>query len=321
MIKPKMNIFSPWNRLDSRLHGASAGAYQPIYRRVKRHRSVKKRIRWWHFFLPAPLVVVMIIASHFFNGPAPIHAKAITDGRTSRQCTYFMCEFEKSNIDTIILEHAKTCQSIMFGEIHDNALADMPAPVQDSIYVVTLLGRLKKIGYDYLALEVNESAPAGTHSNDMVRFCRSYHRGQAVQAEQFPHVKPGWIELTRRAIDLDYAIRFIDAGQRNGFANFPRDKAMYEAIKREVFDTHRDAKVIVYIGAFHVGERETETGVFSGTGKKKPLGFFLDQHTRGKNFSVYMGHPDDTPVGCDLFISYFIWDADQSGADLPQKTE
>jgi hypothetical protein len=80
---------------------------------------------------------------------------------------------------------------------------------------------------------------------------------------------------------------------------------MFETIKREIFAEHHDAKVVVCIG-----EQETETGIFIGTGKKKPLGFFLNQYTGGKNFSVYMGDSTDTPVGCDLFISYFIWDTD-----------
>ena len=257
------------------------------------------------------VMVIMGILIGLFCGAAPIFSQAVDDEHPpANPCTYFMCEYEKSNIDTIILEHARTCQTIMFGEIHDNALEGMPAPVKDSIYVATLLARLKQLGYDYLALEVNQNAPAGTHSNDIVRFCRTYKKGQPILKDNFPHAKPGWIELVRQAIDLDYGIHFIDADQRNGFVNLPRDKAMFETIKKEIFDAHHDAKVIVYIGAFHVGERETETGIFMGAEKKKPLGLFLDQYTKGKNFSVYMGHTHDAPVGCDLFISYFIWHVD-----------
>jgi hypothetical protein len=232
-----------------------------------------------------------------------------------------MCKYEKSNIDTIILEHAKTCQTIMFGEIHDNALEGMPAPVQDSSYVATLLPLLKRLGYEYLALEVKAQAPPGTHSNDLVRFCRAHKMGAPVNRDQFPHAKPGWIELARQAIDLGYDIRFIDAAPQNGLATLPRDNAMFEAIKREIFDGHKDAKVIVYIGALHVGKRETESGVFLSKGKKKPLGFFLDQYTHGKNFSVYMGNKHDVPLGCDLFISYFIWDADRCRGHLSEKTQ
>lgn len=251
-----------------------------------------------------------MIAVHIFQ-PMPLYSKPPGDERQTGQCTYFMCEYEKSNIDAIILEHAKTCQTVMFGEIHDHALKEMAAPVEDSIYVAGLLARLRQIDYAYLALEVNKDAPAGTHSNDIVRFCRAYKKGRHIDNNQFPHAKPGWIELAGHALDLGYRIRFIDTAQRPAYGNPPRDKAMFETIKREIFDTHQDAKVIVYIGAFHVGERETTTGIFMGTKKKRPLGYFLDRYTKGKNFSVYMGHTDDAPVGCDLFISYFIWDAAQ----------
>ena len=251
--------------------------------------------------------------------PRPLFAKMSQNDPGTDPCSYFMCEYEKSNIDTIILEHAKTCQTIMFGEIHDNALEGMPPPVQDSIYVVTLLAPLKEMGYAYLALEVNQHAPFGTHSNDLVRFYHTYKTGQPIQKDQFLHAKPGWIELVGRAIDLGYTIRFIDVDQRSGFVNLPRDQAMFETLKKEIFDSHHNARVIVYIGAFHIGEKETDTGIFMGPEKKKPLGLFLDQYTKGRNFSVYMGHAKDTPVGCDLSISYFIWNADPSAMCLPEK--
>jgi hypothetical protein len=114
----------------------------------------------------------------------------------------------------------------------------MPAPVQDFSYVATLLRPLKRLAYEYLALEVNEQSPPETHSNDLVRFCRSYKKGEHVNGDQFPHAKPGWIELARQAIDLGYAIRFIDV-----------------------------------------------------------------------------------PLGCDLFISYFIWDADRCVEYLSEKPQ
>lgn len=69
------------------------------------------------------------------------------------ECDYAMCRYEQDNIDTLIIEHAKASQTVMFGEIHDTALADLPPPIEDSLYVATLLTRLKQIGYTYLALD------------------------------------------------------------------------------------------------------------------------------------------------------------------------
>ncbi len=71
-----------------------------------------------------------------------------------------MCQYEKGNIDTIILKHAKISQTVMFGEIHDSVLSGAPAPVGDSLYVVSLLLKLRAIGYKYLALEVNKKTQA-----------------------------------------------------------------------------------------------------------------------------------------------------------------
>jgi hypothetical protein len=56
-----------------------------------------------------------------------------------------------------------------------------------------------------------------------------------------------------------------------------------------------------------VSECETDEGISSHIRKRKPLGFFLEEYTKGRNLSVYMGYTSDTPVGCDLVISDFIW--------------
>jgi hypothetical protein len=232
-----------------------------------------------------------------------------------------MCQYEKSNIDTIIIEHAKTCQTVMFGEIHDNVLEGMPSPVEDSLYVITLLLKLKKIGYEYLALEVSKNALKESHSYDMVRFYETYKKGQNIQKRQYPNAKPGWIELVKEAVDLDYRIRFIDVAPNSKFCNFQRDRAMFEEIRREIFDKNEKAKVIVYIGANHIGECETYAGIYLGKGKRRPLGYFLDNYTKGKNFSVYMGHTCDTPLGCDLIISHFIWDTYHKEKANPYNTK
>jgi len=54
--------------------------------------------------------------------------------------------------------------------------------------------------------------------------------------------------------------------------------------------------VIVYIGAYHIDESETPTGVYRNKEKRRPLGYFLNQYTNKKNFSVYMGHPPEAIV-------------------------
>jgi hypothetical protein len=224
-----------------------------------------------------------------------------------RLCDYYMCQYEKGNIDAIILAHAKLSQTVMFGEIHDTVLAGAPAPVGDSLYVVSLLPELRAIGYEYLALEVDKAAQKPGHSFDVVRFHESFHRGEALIEKAYVHAKPGWIGLVRSAMELGFKIRFIDVAPKRRAGFFPRDREMFVNLQGEIFDRHADARVIVYIGANHIGEQPTPSGIYLYKGKRRPLGYFLDDYTGGRNFSVYMGHPWDTPEGCDLFIGDFIW--------------
>jgi hypothetical protein len=246
----------------------------------------------------------------------PTAAQTLSNLPEPIDCNYYMCQYEKGNIDTIILEHARKSQTVMFGEIHDTVLAGTPAPVGDSRYVASLLPELRAIGYNYLALEVDRHELKPGHSFDMVRFYEAYRQGKAVVAEGYIHAKPGWIGLMQRAMDTGYEIRFFDVGakHRTGFSH--RDQAMFNNLKQEIFDREPEAKVIVYIGANHISERPTDAGIYLYKGKRRPLGYFLDAYTGGRNFSVYMGYPHDTPEGCDLFISDFIWNMVQKEKEV-----
>jgi len=223
-------------------------------------------------------------------------------------CDYPMCQYEKGNLDTVIIEHAKESRTVMFGEIHDTVLSGSEPPIEDSRYVISLLPELKKIGYTYLALEVNEDEKLKGHSSDIVRFYKDCVSGKEPCEKEYCHAKPGWIELLKSAMDLGYRIKFIDTpvGGTLGFSS--RDARMFMKIKSEIFEKDEKAKVALYVGANHVIEQETYAGIYSHKGKRKPLGLLLDEYTNGKNYSVYMGHTYDTPAKCDLFISFFIWE-------------
>ncbi len=219
-------------------------------------------------------------------------------------CDYLMCQYERGNIDEIILGHAEESQTVMFGEIHDSVLADSPPPVEDSRYVISLLPALKALGYRYLALEVTKGAPPGTHSHDILKYIDRLNQGETPPEAEAPHAKPGWIELVKAAYENHYQLVFINRSR----GSISRDSAMYQVLKSDIFNHAPQARVVVYIGANHIGEKETTGGFSSRIARRKPLGYYLDSYTEGRNFSVYMGYPWDTPEGCDLMISHYIWD-------------
>ncbi len=220
-------------------------------------------------------------------------------------CTYCMCQFEKENIDTVILNHARESRTVTFGEIHDTVLADAPLPVEDSMYVISLLPKLRAVGYRYLALEVKTNAVPGSHSHDMVRLLRDHRGGADIDPCDYPHAKAGWVELMVQALELGFEPVFTDRAAPGR----DRDAAMFQALKKEVFDRDPNARVLVYVGANHISELENRSGFSSLCATRKPLGLLLHKYTRGRNYSVYMGSPKDTPVACDLFISHFIWES------------
>jgi hypothetical protein len=226
-----------------------------------------------------------------------------TEEYHANTCGYYMCQHEKENIDTVILNNARNNQTVMFGEIHDSVIIDEPQPLEDSLYVITLLEPLKAMGYRFLVLEVHQNPPSNTHSHDMHRSLEDYRRGHIIDEQYYPHAKPGWINLMVKALDLGYTPVFL----HESLPGIDRDAAMYTAIKEQIFDEDPRAKVVVYIGAAHVCQIETMGGFSGYHARRRPLGLLLEEHTQGKNYSVFLGYPEDTPAGCDLIISHFVW--------------
>jgi hypothetical protein len=141
----------------------------------------------------------------------------------------------------------------------------------------------------------------------MLAFYSDYRDGMVKDESTYTHAKPGWIGLTKTAMDLGFTLRFIGASPSGIAGDSLRDKRMFEKLKQEIFMKDGNAKVIVYIGANHILGSFDPADNPDAMRKKRPLGAYLDDYTRGRNFTVYMGYPTDTPAGCDLFISHFIW--------------
>lgn len=228
------------------------------------------------------------------------------DSSVHRQidCGYYMCRYEEENIDTVILGHAAESRVVMFGEIHDSVVADDPPPLEDSLYVISLLERFRSLGYGYLALEVQENAPLETHSHDMVRCLKDYLQGKQIHAKDYPNAKPGWVNLMIKALQIGFKPIFFESTKKGA----DRDAEMFRAIKQRIFDRDPHAKTLVYVGASHILKQPKRARYAGRSVIYRPLGLLLNELTKGKNYSVYAGYPDDTPSGCDLIISSFVWD-------------
>jgi hypothetical protein len=86
-----------------------------------------------------------------------------------------------------------------------------------------------------------------------------------------------------------------------------RDEEMFLSIKHQIFDLDTQARVLVYVGANHISKLETYWRYAGRSIVHRPLDLLLNKLTHGRNYSVYVGYPDDTPVGCDLVIGSFVW--------------
>lgn len=98
---------------------------------------------------------------------------------------------------------------------------------------------------------------------------------------------PGWAELTKSALDLGFKVIFFDEYPEDvGGYGTPRDNAMLNNLKEEIFDKDPDAKAVIYCGNWHSAEQPIyETSTHK---EEETLGFLLEKYTKGKNYSVIL---------------------------------
>ncbi len=187
------------------------------------------------------ILMVFLFALHGY----PSDSQLNDNYANYNDCGYSMCQYEKGNIDAIMIEKAKNCQTLMFGEVHDNALAGNPPPIEDSLYVISLLPKLKDLKFNYLAVEVNKDSPKNNHSDDIIHFYEAYKNKKEPLKEIYLYARPGWIELMMVAIDLDFQICFIDVSLKNIKGKSTRDKEMFKNLKNDIFAKDKNAKIII----------------------------------------------------------------------------
>lgn len=77
-----------------------------------------------------------------------------------------------------------------------------------------------------------------------------------------------------------------------------REKTAFNNLKELIFNNDPNAKVIIYCGGYHINEKPSTNLDY--------LGFYLDQFTEGKNFTIYCGDSKflkSFKPSCDLIMN------------------
>ena len=184
--------------------------------------------------------------------------------------------------DTLILENAVKNQTIMFGESHLSQ--------KDNDYVIKLLPELKKLRYEYFAMERDASLndcyyPFHTQYNEFL-FEQKYSRLHNYKRDA---------EIIKAARNEGLKIVFYDENPEKFGDGTIRNQLEFNNLKKLIFNKEPHAKVIVFCGAKHISEKPG----FDITTKKsneKQLGCFLDEYTNGRNYSVCLAGNDNAII-------------------------
>lgn len=196
------------------------------------------------------------------------------------------------SVDSIILENAAKSKTLFFGESHWLS--------EDSDYVMHILPKLKELGFSYLGLEakVDITETVCLHTQDLLKFIQDYKKKVPLDLNDYRSALPGWIALTKAALDLGLEIVFFDvyADEVGGYGT-PRDTAMLNNLKERIFDKDPDAKAIIYCGVWHCSEQPIHEPYTRK--KEETLSYLLESYTEGRNYSVALIY---TPIFEEMIL-------------------
>lgn len=198
---------------------------------------------------------------------------------------------QTKSIDEIMLENAAKSQIVMFGENHETK--------GDNLYVISLLPKLKELGYNKIALEIDSFQQ---------KRLDSYLKGDINDYELFTEIASyAWVmdDIITKGKELGMELYAIDERTKKmGLlpgeeppAEFgtDRNQKMFENMKGFIFDKDPDAKVIVFISAIHINEKPVPHPYAEGI--HQMLGQFLSEH---------VGENNNYTVNLDLKKTYYV---------------
>ena len=214
----------------------------------------------------------------------------------------------KQDLEKIVLSHSTKNQVVMFGERHK-------AYIKDNYFVIDLLSKLKKQGFNYLALEFKR--------NPITEFSKSltgYALGELTRDEISDSIKnalsfftPGWLDLVDAARVYNIKIICYDTNNQEYKSWDHREKLAFENLKELIFDKDPDAKIIVYCGSVHINEKPWYHSAMESWEQRRGFGneehkiftslaCYLDKYTKGKTLTVFLDPAGNPPPNCDIVI-------------------
>jgi len=204
--------------------------------------------------------------------------------------------FAVETIDNIILGRAVSSQTLMFGELHENR------PKEDD-YVISLLPRLKELGYTILVIEMK-------YSDDAI--IQQYLRAEVGDEEldrllNSRHDPSSTKKMIKAAAKLGFSVRALDFDTANNYRckiNL-RDKKTFENIKREIFDKNPKEKVVFFYGSVHVSEAKEGTLDSFGC-SVTPLGYYLEKNYNNLSVDLTLPYTIKRNIRADLSFDISI---------------
>ena len=207
------------------------------------------------------------------------------------------------------MSHSAKNQVVMFGEKHK-------AYTKDNYFVIDLLSKLKKQGFNYLALEFSRN-PITEFSNSLTSYALDELTRDEISnsiKKQISIFAPGWLDLIDTARKYDMKIICYDVNPKEYKSWDHREKLAFNNLKELIFDKDPDAKIIVYCGGAHVNEKPRYSFIMVSWEQSRGLGneehkiftslaCCLDKYTKGKTLTVFLEPTYNFPPNCDIVIN------------------
>lgn len=209
----------------------------------------------------------------------------------------------QKELEEIVLSNSKNNKVVMFGEDHKKYRLD-------NDFVAEILPKLKKQGFQYLALEFDRKP---SEQNSLRKILEDYAKGKVTREkidqtwiDEEEYEATGWFDFIDSSRKSGMKIVCYDAEKESEFWN-DREKKAFNNLRELIFDKDKDAKVVVYCGSLHLNEKPTHKlhriniGFENKDEIYECLAFHINNYTKGETLTVSLTSLLK-PFYCDIVI-------------------